>query len=189
MGRNEEQTCRVRRKARYDAADVNGKLIIRLRDISHTMRRLYEGRGSQKQILIRLWEDGPVTQRALTERLGIQPGSASEVIAKLENAGLITRIPSETDRRTADVILTESGKATAREAAEQRRRRHEEMFSCLTGEEKTALLALLDKVHADWEQRYQDTGERERGGDAGRPRGPHGHHGHHAAADRSEGSV
>ncbi|MGM9662631.1 MAG: MarR family winged helix-turn-helix transcriptional regulator [Oscillospiraceae bacterium] len=174
----ERGDCRARRLARYEASDVNGKLIIRLRDISHTMRLLYEGRGSQKQILIRLREDGPVTQRALTERLGIQPGSASEVIAKLENAGLITRTLSAADRRTADVALTAAGEAMAEEAAEQRRRRHEEMFSCLSEEEKTALLALLDKVHADWEQRYGDLGDR----------GPHGR-GPHGEAGRGKGGV
>lgn len=50
------------------------------------MRFLYEGKGSQKRILIVL-EDigGCVTQRQLTERLGIRPGSVSEVIAKLES--------------------------------------------------------------------------------------------------------
>ena len=35
-----------------------------------------------------LLETGPVTQKKLTALLGIQPGSASEVIGKLEAAGL-----------------------------------------------------------------------------------------------------
>ena len=76
---NENQIAH--RKAQYAQADVNGRLIINLRDISHTMRGMYEGRGSQKRVLIVLSETGPITQRGLTERLGIQPGSASEVIA------------------------------------------------------------------------------------------------------------
>ena len=134
---------------------INGRLIIRLRDISHTMRALYEGKGSQRRVLILLEEmDSPVTQRALTERLGVQPGSVSEVIAKLEGAGCIRRSPSPSDRRTAEITLTEKGAALAREAREQRVRRHEEMFSCLTGEEKETLLRLLDKVRDDWSVRY-----------------------------------
>ena len=126
-----------------------------LRDISHTMRSLYEGRGSQKRILIILHEVGKITQRALTERLGIQPGSASEVIAKLESAELITRTPSESDRRTADIQLSDKGRELASQAVNQRRHRHEEMFSCLSEDEKTELLTLLEKINTDWEQRYR----------------------------------
>lgn len=150
------------RMMHYKAADRNGKLIINFRDISHTMRFLYEGKGSQKRILIVLLETGEITQRVLTERLGIQPGSASEVIAKLENAGLIVRTSSTEDRRTTVVSLTEEGKKQAMEAGEQRERRHEEMFSCLSEEEKLQLLTLLEKINQDWEKRYQDAAEKKK---------------------------
>ena len=146
----------VRHTTHCHAADDNDSLILNFRDISHTMRFLYEGKGSQKRILIVLSKTGPITQRALTERLGIQPGSASEVIAKLESADLVKRTPCESDRRTADIALTEKGKVLALQAAEQRRLRHEEMFSCLSAEEKSLLLSLLEKINADWEKRYWD---------------------------------
>lgn len=45
------QTCTTRREA-YDGGNINGRLIIYLRDMSHIMHALYEGRGSQKRILI-----------------------------------------------------------------------------------------------------------------------------------------
>ena len=139
---------------RYDQMDINNKLVINLRDLGHMIRFLFEGKGSQKRILIILHETGGMTQRELTERIGIQPGSASEVIGKLESAGLIFRIPSLTDRRTTDIKLTESGKIKAMEAAQQRRTRHEEMFSCLSDEEKNTLLMLAEKLNADWNERY-----------------------------------
>lgn len=144
-------------KAHYNTADPNDKLIFNLRDISHTMRFLYEGKGSQKRILIVLGRIGTnITQQKLTEQLGIQPGSASEVIAKLESAGYIARTPNETDRRTMDISLTDAGKAAAAEAIEQRTLRHEQMFSCLSDAEKSELLSLLEKVNADWRERYPD---------------------------------
>lgn len=141
---------------------ANGQLIILLRDISHTMRSLYEGKGSQKRILILLRETGTITQRELTARLGIQSGSASEVIAKLENMGLIARALSETDRRTTNITLTEEGLRQAAEAMAQRQQRHEEMFSALSGAEKAQLLSLLEKINADWEIRYQGSREHHR---------------------------
>lgn len=140
--------------------DVNKELIINLRNLGHTIRFLFEGKGSQKRILIILYENGDMTQRELTERLGIQPGSASEVIGKLESAGLIQRRLSRSDRRTADILLTESGRVQAEEASMQRRIRHQQMFSCLTQEEKDTLLKLTGKLDADWNSRYGDAHRR-----------------------------
>lgn len=146
------------RRQHYAAMDTNGKIILNLRDLGHTLRMLYEGKGSQKRVLIILQAAGGMTQSALTERLDIKPASASEVLAKLENAGLIRRTPSEKDRRTTDVRLTEAGQARAAEAAAQRRARHETMFACLTEEEKQTFLRLAEKLNADWRTRY---GQRE----------------------------
>lgn len=134
--------------------DINKKLICNMRDLNHVMRSLYEGKASQKRILIILNEVKRITQRDLTMRLGIQPGSASEILSKLEAAGLILRTINETDRRTADISLTKQGQLMAFEAAAQRRKRHREMFSCLSECEKEQLLALLEKVNEDWSCRY-----------------------------------
>lgn len=170
----------IRRTANYSELDMNSKLIMNLRDLGHMVRFLFEGKGSQKRILIILHETGNMTQRELTEKMGVQPGSASEVIGKLESAGLILRTPSEEDRRTANIQLTESGRIQAEEAARQRKIRHKEMFSCLSAEEKDTLLALMEKLNADWDSRYHEInkefGHREM---HGKGHGPHEHHGHH----------
>lgn len=147
----------------HEAADMNDRLLHLFLDINHMMRSQYEGRGSQKRILIILLESGRITQRSLTERIGIQPGSASEVIAKLEKNGLIIRSVSPDDRRTADITLTDQGRILAEEAAAQRRTRHEEMFSCLSEEEKNTLLGLLGQLCSDWQERYGGAGHSPRG--------------------------
>ena len=160
------------RMAHYQATDTNDKLIINLRDLGHIMRFLYEGKASQKRILIIINELETITQRELTEHLGIQPGSASEILSKMENSGLIIRTQNETDRRTTDVRLTDRGRELAAEALAQRQKRHEEMFSCISEEEKQDLLSLLEKIYADWRIRYCEDGHHE-------SRGHHGDHGHH----------
>ena len=161
-------------KDRYETLDKNHKLVWNLRDIGHTMRHISEGRGSQKRILMFLREFGEITQRELTERLGIQPGSASEVIRKLETAGFLVRTPSHTDRRTTNIALTEAGKAAAEDAALQREERHQQMFSCLSGEEQDTLLSLLEKLNADWETKY-----RQHGAESDCRKGRWHHHHHH----------
>lgn len=182
-GRHSEEQHQGMRMLCEQNADLNDQLILHLRDISHMMRMQYEGKASQKRILMILRESGTLTQKKLTERLGIQPGSASEILAKLENAGLIFRRQNETDRRTTDILLTDAGTELAAEAAEQRRKRHEEMFSCLTEEEKRALLSLLEKLRTDWESRLMKQPDR----------GCHGHgeeheHGCHGARHHGEHS-
>lgn len=160
-------------KDRYETLDKDHKLVWNLRDIGHTMRHISEGRGSQKRILILLHEFGDITQRELTEWLGIQPGSASEVIGKLETAGFLVRTPSNTDRRTMNIALTEAGKAAAEEVVLQREERHQQMFSCLSGEEQDTLLGLLEKLNADWETKYRQNGVES---DFRKGRGHHHHH-------------
>ena len=143
------------RRERYVSAGVNEKLIFNLLDIQWTMRSLYEGKGSVNRVLIVLSKTGPMTQKALTEHLEIQPASVSDVLAKMESMGLITRRPSALDQRTADVLLTSEGEIKAQEAVSQRRQRHRDMFSCLSDDEKAQLLSALERINADWEQRYR----------------------------------
>ncbi|MDO5327183.1 MAG: MarR family transcriptional regulator [Clostridia bacterium] len=147
------------RRERYVSSGVNEKLIFNLRDIHCTMRQLYEGKGSMNRVLIVLSKTGPITQMALTERLEIQPASVSDVLAKMEALGLAVRRPSQQDQRTADVLLTPEGEARAQEASAQRLQRHQEMFSCLSDDEKAAFLSTLEKINADWEERYRQSAE------------------------------
>ena len=149
----------------YELSDVENKIIRNFWGISHTLHRVSEGKGSQQRILLILRENRGMTQRELTEHLGIQPGSASEVIGKLEASGLIRRTPSRADRRTTDVRLTAEGEAAAEEAYERRKQRHQRMFACLSEEEKQALLRLLEKTNAYWEaQDWQGGAHRDKEG-------------------------
>ena len=75
---------------------------------------------------------------------------------------MITRKPSENDKRTTVVCLTPAGREAAREAAAQRAERNAQMFSCLSGQEKAALLALLERVNASWDGLYRQENAEER---------------------------
>lgn len=137
---------------RYAAEDANGKILTLLRVLGHMGHHLDAG-GGQGRILSILRENGEMTQRALTEQLGIQPGSASEILGKLEKAGLLIRTPNPADRRTVDISLTEAGAARAAEAEEKTNGRREDLMSALTEEEKAALLPMLEKLCTAWEEK------------------------------------
>ncbi len=134
--------------------DINDDLAINLRRLVHVLQSMSDGPGSQKRVLTVLMEFDEITQSELTEFLHIQPGSVSEVLAKLEKAGLITRTENARDRRTTDIRLTKSGKERAEEAVAQRTKRQAEMFSCLTDPQKKDLLHLIMKLNRDWDTRY-----------------------------------
>lgn len=142
-------------KKQYELLDCNNRLIWNLRDIGHTMRHISEGKGSQQRILILLLENDGMTQKELTSRLGVQPGSVSEVISKLEKSGLIFRTTSEADHRTMNILLTEDGKNVAQDAYALRKERHEKMFASLSDQEKSTLLSLLEKVNRDWDEKFR----------------------------------
>ncbi len=149
-------------KEHYEKLDTENKIIVNLRGIGHTIRFSAEGRGSQDRILLMLMKLGNMTQKELTDRMDIRPGSASEVLIKLENAGLIARTENGEDRRAVDVALTDEGRVKAQEAAERREALRGELLSALSPEEKDTLLKLLEKLNADWRGKYgKDHGHHE----------------------------
>lgn len=129
----------------YDLLDIDEKLTVAMREFGHRRRPHPGGRESQSRILQILASEGVMTQRDLTEKLGIQPGSASEVIGKLERAGYLERKVSESDRRTADLYLTDAG----RSAAESIPAVPSAPFAVLSEEEKTQFLTILEKLLAE----------------------------------------
>jgi DNA-binding MarR family transcriptional regulator len=135
------------KEVEYSLKDIDDKILLNLRDLGMRLRFLYDGKDSQRRALILLLKSGSMSQRELTERLSIKPGSMSEVLAKLENKGMIEKTPLETDKRTAMVSLTEQGTATALEAMEYRMEKRVEMFSSLDDDEKITLLLLLERIN------------------------------------------
>ncbi len=138
----------------YDNLSIDTKIIKNFRGISHTIMRNSEGKGSQSRILIILLENKEVSQRALTKHLGIQPGSVSEVLKKLEDNGLINRLASEDDRRTSILSLTTEGEEAAKKALSHKDQLYNEMLEVLDEKDKQELLALLEKLNDDWDHKY-----------------------------------
>lgn len=139
------------RFSHYAEMDTSDKILAQMSKLTHQSHTIFGGRGGQKRVLHILSKAGTMTQRELTERLDIQPGSASEIIKKLECAGYISRSANEADRRTADISLTDAGKAQIGELDAERRTRRDQLFSALTAEEAQQLLSLLEKLGADWD--------------------------------------
>ena len=114
LGRKfQEENCKGDRKRMdmdfFDLSfeeSLDEQLVNAILDVGRDIRRLFEGKESQSRILMILRLHGAVTQKMLIQILHIQPGSASEILKKMEKAGLIIRVPNEMNRRASDIVLT-----------------------------------------------------------------------------------
>ena len=130
------------------------QLIESFLEIGRDIRRILDGKGSQSRILIILRMRVCVTQKEMVKMLNIRPGSVSEVLKKLENAGLILKISNEVDGRLSDIVLTRQGKMAADKLIEQRRKICEEMTACLSDEEKKNVFSMIECLQEDWQHRF-----------------------------------
>lgn len=138
----------------------------------------------QGRVLALLSAKPETTQRELSYLLDMRQQSLSELLAKLEDKGFITREKSAEDGRVTVVRLTQAG-AEAVPSTEQMDERADAL-DCLSAEEHTQLEALTDKITASLEEKLEEMGvdphQPPRGPHHG-PRhhghGPHGHRGPH----------
>lgn len=123
------------------------ELIKAIREAGSFLHMLYDGNGSQKNLLMYLLENGPVTQRVLTDTMGVKPSSMSEIISKLEKSGLVVKTPDPKEYRTRLVSITDDGIRLAEEEKVRQMEAHELFLSPLDRDEKAVLKELLHKLN------------------------------------------
>ena len=111
------------------------------------------GRSGKVPILCMLdRRGGTMSQQELGGCFDIKPGSLSEILSKLESAGLIERTRDPKDRRQLFVRLTDEGAAAAQKAHENREAFRQKAFSALSVEEQEQLIDMLDRIRTTWEE-------------------------------------
>lgn len=123
---------------------------------AHFIHHRRGGNRTQGKILFILMREGEMTQKELQERLGIQAGSISEIVLKLQAKGFIERTKDEKDKRRFKLTITEKGKAHLNEKRKEHMEQEKSLFDALTPEEKVQLQTLLLKVHKSWERIVED---------------------------------
>lgn len=169
---------------------LDDQLMQTLRHTAHSLRHTAGGHSGQTRILRILAHRGNINQRELMEFLGIQAGSLSEALSKLEAAGHIQRSQNEADRRSVDITLTEQGRAAA-QLAEQQTLTSKDLFTCLSDDEKQQLILSLGKLNEKWGERFPHRGGRGRGRGKGQGLGGHcgQHRGLHGQGPKKNGPM
>lgn len=113
-------------------------------------------RRGQGRVLSLLKMKPEISQKDLAYLLDMRPQSLGELLGKLEKSGLITRTPSETDRRVMIVKLTPEGEMAA-EPAETNR--WDDIFGALDEDEKEQMSVYLKRLIEALEQKTEDYGD------------------------------
>lgn len=109
------------------------------------------GRGGRQHILLAVYQSGGhMAQSELARQSCVSSASLSEVIAKLEARGYLSRVRSASDGRQLDIQLTQAGSDKARELVADKLAFEDEAFACLSEDERKELLDLLDRIAEQW---------------------------------------
>ena len=87
-----------------------------------------------------------MTVKDLAEELNIRVPSVSETVCKLMARGLVEKVASSEDRRSAKLYLTEEGEEAAKRHKSERELYVKDYFKALSEDEKEQLAFLLKKI-------------------------------------------
>ncbi|MGF7087583.1 DNA-binding MarR family transcriptional regulator [Kroppenstedtia sanguinis] len=132
---------------------VNSEIRVLLSKICSQTRRNYSGllhefnlHVGQEHALCQLWMEEGITQLELSQRMGCEPSTLTNMLKKLENYGLIYRQRDDVDGRVSRVYLTPEGRALQRPIQEIWRREQEKLLTGILPEERLLLRRLLQQM-------------------------------------------
>ena len=92
--------------------------------------------------------DGEVVGAELARRAAVSPAAISQLLASLEDAGMLSRARQGDDRRRQQLALTEQGRWTLRSAQTALRERLAGLLADMPRAETDALARLLERLEA-----------------------------------------
>lgn len=118
---------------------------------THFIYHFLGRRRGQGRILRLLNEYGELTQQELQCKLGIQSGSLSEILSKLEAVEFIRRERDDADKRRVIVSITDKGLEDLRQHEILRLKRQAVLYDGLTAAEQEEMIRILMKLQKNWE--------------------------------------
>lgn len=108
----------------------------------HLLRHWPGGRMSlvHLNVLFALSSEGPQPMSGLAEMLDVSQASATGIVDRMEQRGLVTRERDADDRRVVRVVLTREGEGLIEQLAANRRDKLAQLLDTLAEDDATALL-------------------------------------------------
>jgi DNA-binding MarR family transcriptional regulator len=105
--------------------------------------------------VLNLLAEGPISQQALGEQLGIDRTTVVELIDELEQQGVVVRRRNPADRRSYALTLTPRGHTVQKRAARIFDAAADEFFDALDLAERPLLLGMLRRLITGAEERMR----------------------------------
>ena len=106
----------------------------------------YELTPQQFGLLRFLWEEDGITQVELSSRSQVDRTTIGGLIDRLEQSGLLKRLPHPEDRRAYRISLTDAGKRLEKELSPLAEELHKAILEPLSSAEVQTLLTILQKL-------------------------------------------
>ena len=113
--------------------------------------------------VLNLLAEGPISQQALGEQLGIDRTTMVELIDELEAQGVVVRRRNPADRRSYALSLTPRGRTVQKRASRAFDGAADEFLNALKPAERQALMDMLRKLITSADERMAAAGGPESG--------------------------
>lgn len=151
----EMQSENIVEKESGEKSEEERELVVTLWRLEYARRRLMQpfflrlgltlGQG-QPRILRALLKYGPMSQRQLSDRCGLDVTTMSRVLDRMEDAGLLTRQTNPQRRRSFRIVLTQEGAETARRVTGAFQALDERLWRGFSEEERSQMEAGLGRM-------------------------------------------
>lgn len=127
-------------------AGIDGLASYQRRSISSAHTHFRDISRPQMYLLIILRERGPQTVSELADLLAVSPPSASALLDRLEERGLVQRTRDAVDRRVVHVEVTEGGRNLLDEMAGVKRDHIQQLLSSMDESDLRAIIGGLEAL-------------------------------------------
>jgi MarR family transcriptional regulator, organic hydroperoxide resistance regulator len=101
---------------------------------------------AQTSVLCKLFHQDGITQSEIAQQLSIQGATVTEMVQRMEDAGLVTRRRDPDDNRLVRVYLTDAGQEKERAIREQFAKLESTVFAGFYAHEQQAARTLLTRM-------------------------------------------
>jgi len=98
---------------------------------------------AQVNVLCRLFVQDGMTQTEIADQLSVQGATITNMLQRMEEAGLVTRRRDREDNRLVRVYLTDMGRKQERAITEQAMRVEQSVFEGLSADERATLRRMM----------------------------------------------
>lgn len=92
--------------------------------------------------------DEGTTPKALSVQMGVTQATVTALVDRLVRHGMVTRVPSQTDRRQINVVITQTGLVAVESAPDALQLQYVSAFEDLEDWEQAQLVSSLERIAA-----------------------------------------